>query len=509
MHPNRKRIGIEEVVESIGEAAASAAGLKRAAEVAEATMADSGTKGTVDNEVVVSRVAAANKWPKLSPRSAILKEQTIQRLSQLAGDWWQTSVDSKLENSLLDDPGPTLSTPTRAEKRTEGYRSRRRPPASRTEGQGRPQRVREAEREVRRLNRVAVVEEPADGAAAAVDLAQQEPLVVAAEPAAPAVLQQVPIVASEPAASSPTRPEVKESTKALAARAAETAAAKAASNAARKHAEALAASRRSRASRLVNAYGSPAIAGLAREPPPLPTLKSSTSAPVVRRTLGGHTIDPNYNLMERRVVGGSFSKLPRLEASMATRPSGRRPAERTRRAVLPAPLPLIKESARLSRRIHSPDNDPLFTAHAAAAAAAVDAVARERAASLQAKLQARILATSLASGTLQDEPRSERQPTQYDHLGRPIKLTAKGADKNRDAATSDDNAPVVSRVAAAKKWSHLSPRSAVLKEEAIQRLGTIPNGMHFAPEVSARDVADILERPFQRRELLVDSESGV
>ena len=127
--------------------------------------------------------------------------------------------------------------------------------------------------------------------------------------------------------------------------------------------------------------------------------------------------------------------------------------------------------------------EALPQSHASAAAAAVVAVAKERA---EAKAAATVRRASLRLDAVQDARRGVEHE---------LRLRAEGGGHEGGRGSSKDAdgpGPYVAEAAATRKWPKLSPRSAVEKEQAIQELAVLPEGMTFYAELSADDTRRIL-----------------
>lgn len=381
--------------------------------------------------VIVSRVAAAKKWAHLSPRSAMAKEEAIQKLATLPDADWRDDVDARAKRVMM-----TVRPPPKAHRKRAAVPS-------------------------------AAVPSGAPPAASQLKQQADEPVPSPIEPAA-AIRGKATV----------TTCEVRPSAKAVKVYAAEAALAKVQSRAAAKHAAAAAAKRRVRAVRLAKAYGSAADAPPRAAPANAAPMKSSISAPVLR-TLGGYPL--SFSQVERTAPGGSFSRLPRFEPAKppeALRQQGQRQLWEKRAPPphdeLPALLPLLLtrggRSLAPTRALRPPRSPPapLLPTHAAAAAAAVAAVAREKAERRQAVAQ-----------------RSSRAHSE---------LAAKEASAETEAksAIAHGKEPYVAQSVASKKWPGLSPRAALQKEQLIQQLASLPPEMTFATECSESETHAIL-----------------
>ena len=442
------------------------------------------------DEIIVSRELAMRKWPDLSPRAALLKEETIQRLAALpAGELFRVLGRARMA-------APTAGVVRTTAKRHAGARVR---PSA--EGSPPSAGVPSPEQHQAAFNpALAMITIPSPLRASTDDkpFPRSVSFPPIAEPSSPTMLKP---------------PELRASRRAEAARVANILETEAATKAAMRRAEEMAEAHRVRAARLAGVYGSYTIAGVHQHVSHRAAragrreLRSSKSMP---EKLGGaksrantdRGIDtslspPRYELVERRAVGGSFSRLPRLDGGMQLeqQPEGRRARRRDRSCTHEA-----NASGEGSRRAAPPRPPPptkddlidaaLPTAHAAAAIAAAEAVAKERSekarramdatvgtmlavnrfqAKLKAKAKAKMDARLLASGVKTDEA---------------WELT----NRRDEIAHERVKVPIVAEAIACKKWPNLSPRSALEKEIAIQRLAALPEGIMLEPEVSSVEV---------------------
>ena len=462
---------------------------RRFADVAAAAMMIDKSPASEDNVIIVSRVTAVNKWPTLSPRSAVLKEETIQRLASWPdASLWRSIVQANVEEIRLDHPSPSKSRVPAAE-----------PTYASPVGVRRPrQRGRSHVPGHRARLAAGVVAESEAAQEQQFDARLQDDIVASAsiDPVATSPDRQlddgeVSEATEVTQAPRPSVPKLNTSTKAAAARAAEEAVVQAASKASRRHAEAIAAVRQARENRLLSAYGSLAVAGLAREPRHhvLPSsLTSSASAPIsVKRTLGGSILNSiNYRLVEKTSSVVSFGKLPRIDEVRQHQPADqetkRRPGRKTSHSpAKPWQSPMRRSDPHVAprtRRREVPilDSAPLSNAYEAAAAAAVLAVAEEQAAAMEAKLEARRLAAALASKTTEDAV--------DDGQCKESLVKAPSMRQSTDELLKGNSSQLaISTAAAARKWPDLSPRSAVRKEQMIQQLAKLPPGAAFGYSV--------------------------
>ena len=215
------------------------------------------------------------------------------------------------------------------------------------------------------------------------------------------------------------------------------AARKAARVAAMKDAERRAAAMQHRAVRLAGAYGAP-----------------------IKRKLGMPR-SLSHGQVERSVIGGSFSTMPRFHSPSVTwsaRPVGLRHAHRAQ-AASHARAGVLHESRPVEPR------KPFATS-----------------------------AAELPS----EEHTTPNEAADAENLHRPRRKSVTRSPAHA-VPTSDEEptCPIarkqyVAMVTAARKWPQLSPRSALAKEEAIQELAFLPEGVRFSPEISERDIARIL-----------------
>jgi hypothetical protein len=130
--------------------------------------------------------------------------------------------------------------------------------------------------------------------------------------------------------------------------------------------------------------------------------------------------------------------------------------------------------------------------HASAAAAAVAAVARERAAAKAAAMRR----ASLRLDAVQDARRRAEQLRQRISANEGDLRGTHAQDRRKRGSKEhvgpNGRGPYVAEAAAARKWPDLSPRSAVQKEQAIQELSVLPDGMKFYAELSADETRRIL-----------------
>ena len=463
---------------------------RRFADVAAAAMMIDKSPASEDNVIIVSRVTAVNKWPTLSPRSAVLKEETIQRLASWPdASLWRSIVQANVEEIRLDHPSPSKSRVPAAE-----------PTYASPVGVRRPrQRGRSHVPGHRARLAASVVAESEAAQEQQFDARLQDDTVASAsiEPVATSPDRQPDdgedLEATEMTqAPRPIVPKLNTSTKAAAARAAEEAVVQASSKASRRHAEAIAAVRQARENRLLSAYGSLAVAGLARAREPrhhvLPSsLTSSASAPIsVKRTLGGSILNSiNYRLVEKTSSVVSFGKLPRIDEVRQHHPADQETKRRPDRKSSHSPAKPWQSPMRRSdphvvprtrrRDVLILDSAPLSNAYEAAAVAAVLAVAEEQAAAMEAKLEARRLAAALASKTTEDAVDDGQHKESL--------AKAPSRRQSTDELLKGNNQLAISTAAAARKWPDLSPRSAVRKEQMIQQLAKLPPGAAFGYSV--------------------------
>ena len=207
---------------------------------------------------------------------------------------------------------------------------------------------------------------------------------------------------------------------------------------------------------------------------------------------------PRYSLVERRTTGGSIGKLPRLPPPSDATRRRERPHEQT-----------LSETRRLERRgeaqaarrqqTHDAASPPewmmqaaLPTAHAAAAMAAVEAVAKAKADAARSRMQASVKQI-MAIRAMNNAKVQAKLTTSASAANAEFRLRNRRSEVIEQTKSAVDAPVQVATSIAMRKWPDLSPRSAVEKEETIQRLASLPVGMHFAPECSAADTTRILQ----------------
>ena len=134
----------------------------------------------------------------------------------------------------------------------------------------------------------------------------------------------------------------------------------------------------------------------------------------------------------------------------------------------------------------------LPTAHAAAAMAAVEAVAKAKADAARSRMQASVKQI-MAIRAMNNAKVQAKLTTSASAANAEFRLRNRRSEVIEQTKSAVDAPVQVATSIAMRKWPDLSPRSAVEKEETIQRLASLPVGMHFAPECSAADTTRILQ----------------